>query len=252
MNVSDEELMAFVDGELDAERSERIRCEAESNADLARRIAAQEELRHRLRSAFEPTLQEEVPGRLRRALDRPDATHERLTVRRRRTSRNTWLGGLALAAGVVLGTALGPALFAIRGSGADIVSRGGQLTASGALERVLTNEVAVEIGGTDRVRLGVTFQARSGEYCRTFVTVRGDRDLAGLACRDDDAWRIDALQTVSPATGQADSYRQALSAIPPVVLAAAQEAMAGEAFDESAEAEARDRGWTVAKERAGQ
>ena len=64
MTVTDEELMAYVDGELDATRCESLRQEIAASADLSRRVAEQQALRDRLRHAFDRTLNEPVPARL--------------------------------------------------------------------------------------------------------------------------------------------------------------------------------------------
>ena len=64
MTVTDEELMAYVDGELDAARLESLRLEIAASADLSRRVAEQRALRDRLHRAFDPALHEPVPARL--------------------------------------------------------------------------------------------------------------------------------------------------------------------------------------------
>ena len=64
MTVTDEELMAYVDGELDAARLESLRQEIAASADLSRRVAEQRALRDRLHRAFDPALHEPVPARL--------------------------------------------------------------------------------------------------------------------------------------------------------------------------------------------
>ena len=52
MTVTDEELMAYVDGELDAARLESLRLEIAASADLSRRVAEQRALRNRLLPAL--------------------------------------------------------------------------------------------------------------------------------------------------------------------------------------------------------
>ena len=109
MTVTDEELMAYVDGELDAARLESLRLEIAASADLSRRVAEQRALRDRLHRAFDPALHEPVPARLTELTVRARVV-EFGSSTRRRPSRVAWLSGLALAAGIVLGIALGPAL----------------------------------------------------------------------------------------------------------------------------------------------
>jgi anti-sigma factor RsiW len=242
MTVTDEELMAYVDGELDAARSESLRQQIAASADLTRRVADQQALRDRLRHAFDRTLTEPVPSRLtdlalnERVIDFALAT-------RKRPSRTAWLSGLALAAGVVLGIALGPELLQLARDEPDVVASGAGIAAGGALDGALSRRLASEQSASDPIRLGVSFIAHSGEYCRTFTAQHGNDALAGLACRQGATWRIDVLQSVPIARGDAAGYRQAATSLPPLVLQAAEASMVGDALDARGEAEARDRLW---------
>jgi hypothetical protein len=64
-----------------------------------------------------------------------------------------------------------------------------------------------------------------------------------MACQQGDAWRIDALQSVTIAAGDSEGYRQAATSLPPLILQAAEVAMAGEPLDAIGEAAARDHHW---------
>lgn len=244
MTVTDEELMAYVDGELDAARSEALRQEITASVDLSRRVAEQQALRDRLRRAFDSALDEPVPARLTELTARARVV-EFGSSARRRPSRVAWLSGLALAAGIVLGIALGPALLQLARESPEIVARGADVAAGGALADALSRRLASEQSASDAIRLGVSFRAKSGEYCRTFISRRGDGALAGMACRRGAAWRIDALQSVAIVPENAKGYRQAATALPPLILRAAEESMAGEPLDAVGEAQARDQNWTM-------
>ena len=239
MTVSDEELMAYVDGELDAARVESLRLEIAASADLSRRVAEQLELRARLRRAFNPALDEPVPARLTELTVRARVVELGSSTRRRPT-RVAWLSGLALAAGIVLGIAL-PQLAR---ESPEIVASGADVAAGGALADTLSRRLASEQSASDPIRLGVSFVATSGEYCRTFISRRRDSALAGMACRQGAAWRIDALQAVTIVPEVSDGYRQAATSLPPLVLRAAEDSMAGDPLDAVGEAAARDHHWT--------
>jgi hypothetical protein len=242
MTVSDEELMAYVDGELDAARSESLRQEIAANADLRRRVAEQQALRERLRHAFDRTLEEPVPARLTELTVRARVVELGSSTRRRPT-RVAWLSGLALAAGIVLGIALGPALVKLAREQPDVIANGANVAAGGALADALSRRLASEPSASDPIRLGVSFVANSGEYCRTFISQHGDGALAGLACRQGAEWRIDALQSAPIVAGDSAGYRQAATSLPPLVRQAAEASMAGDALDARGEAAARDRQW---------
>lgn len=242
MTVTDEELMAYVDGELDAAHSESLRQEIAASADLSRRFAEQQALRDRLRRAFDPALDEPMPARLTGLTARARVV-EFGSSARRRPSRVAWLSGLALAAGIVLGMALGPALLQLARESPEIVARGADVAADGALADALSRRLASEQSASDPIRIVVSFLARSGEYCRTFVSQHDDGALAGIACRQGATWRIDALQSVTTVLEDASGYRQAATSLPPLVLRAAEDSMAGEPLDAVGEAEARDQNW---------
>ena len=64
MTISDEQVMAYVDGELDAQTRNEVERAMESDPEVARRVARQRALRNKLRAAFNDVLNEPVPDRL--------------------------------------------------------------------------------------------------------------------------------------------------------------------------------------------
>ena len=78
----------------------------------------------------------------------------------------------------------------------------------------------------------LSFRDKTGRLCRSFDTAR----LAGIACRDDDGWRLRlALQT-------GDGNRSG-SSESPFVGQAIDAMIAGDPLDAGEERAARDRGW---------
>jgi hypothetical protein len=183
-----------------------------------------------------------VPLRLADATGR-DRVVDIASASRRRPPQRPWLSGLALAAGVVLGVALGPRLIELARDEPDLVASAAGVRAGGALAEALSRQLVSEQTDSDSIRLGVSFLARSSEYCRTFVTRRGGEALAGMACRQGPSWRIDALQSIPTAPGDSAGYRQAATSLPPLILGAAEAVMIGDALDARRETEARDYGW---------
>jgi hypothetical protein len=242
MTVTDEELMAYVDGELDEARCESLRQAIAASDELTRRVAEQRALRRQLRHVFDRTLDEPVPLRLADATGR-DRVVDIASASRRRPPQRPWLSGLALAAGVVLGIAIGPVLHELARSEPDLVASAAGVRAGGALAEALSRQLASEQTGSEPIRLGVSFLARSGEYCRTFVARRGSEALAGMACRQGSTWQINALQSTIIAPGDSAGYRQAATPLPPLILEAAEAMMVGDALDARREAEARNHGW---------
>jgi anti-sigma factor RsiW len=243
MSFSDETLMAYADGELDAATRAQIEAALATDADLAQRIARQRQLRTRLQAAFDPVLEEPLPPRLLESAQRfPGAGRADNAVPLRRTpaSRWSWSQWGAMAASLLLGALVAGLLLAP--TGGPLITRDGQMLAGGTLARALTVQLAGRQPPDAPVQIGVSFRARSGLYCRSFV-LRDRMALAGLACRAQGAWQVQMLAAVAapPGTG---AYRSAGSAMPPALAQSIDALIAGEPLDAQAEAAARERGWT--------
>lgn len=247
MTISDEKLMAYVDGELDGETRAEVESAAAADAELARRIERQRSLRQRLHAAYDPILEAPLPARLLAAVRGAPAgppAAKVIPLRRTQTSpapRWSMREWTAIAASLIVGALVSALALHTLESG-PVSSRGGQLIARGALARALSTELASRQPPDAPVAIGVTFLSHSGDYCRTF-SMRGPSGLAGLACHDQGAWKLVALARSESAASTAGSYRPAASSIPQSVLDAASAAIAGDALDARAEAAAQASGW---------
>jgi len=232
MSVDDEKLMAYIDGELDALELGRVEAALADEESLRARLEAQRRLRDRLVAHYDPVAEEAVPARFRRMLD-PSVVDLAEARRQRSPSRLTWQSLTALAATLVLGLVLGDQ---IPRKADSVRSEHGGLYADGDLAHQLDTQLASSPTVGVATRVGVSFARADGRYCRTF---HGPA-LAGLACRDGEQWR---LVLTAPGAGESQAeYRQVASGNA-LVLQAAQEMMAGEPLDATAERRARDSGW---------
>jgi len=229
----EERIAAYVDGELTDEARATLEREASIDPALAARIAREQGLRMRLTRAFEPVLAEPIPERLQAAVSAAVTIGEPA----RRAARFTVPQWGALAASLLLGVIVGAKFL---GGDPMLTTSGAGLTAGGALESALTSQLPARAAGRDAVIVGLTFKARSGEFCRTF-TARTREPFAGLACRDSERWRIDALAAMPPVAG--GDVRAAGSALPSEILAHVTDRIEGEPLDAEAEADAQARGW---------
>lgn len=245
MMITNEELMAFVDGELEAGRVEAVQHAIEADPELARRVAEQRALRDRLRGALDRVLEEPVPPRLKDLTARDRVIDFRAARMGQRHS--AWYGGLGLAAGVALGIALAPALLRTTRPEADVITMGSTIIAGGGLANALSQQLASEQTSLAPVQIGISFAATSGEYCRTFVTRGQSGSVTGMACRRGTRWAIDALQSEATGAAAAGDYRQAATTLPPVIAQAAETVIDGEPLDAPAEAAARASGWRSAR-----
>lgn len=234
----DETLMRRVDGELTAQQGAAIDAAAANDPALAGRLAALRSLRALTLQAFpaeadprDDALTALIAGPAPTAARGPSWTY-RLKAAFAPALLPVW--GAGVAAAFLLGLMVG-------GPGEPpgfVVGPQGQI-ADATLTRVLDRRLAGEGADAGGRSVGLTFRDNGGRWCRTFSA--GEAGVAGLACRQDDRWAVQALAPFT-ATGP-DAIRTASADIPAAVLAAVDAAQAGDTLDPAAEASARDGGW---------
>jgi len=245
MTISDETLMAYVDGELSAEERMRLAALIEQDAQLQARVARQERVHEALRAAFDPALRQPVPERLEKAAM---TTAPSLRWRAAQGVKQ-FLAGIelralpssaVLASTLLLGVAIGLLFTLFQGGSGLVRSDGRALIAQGALAEALSQRLATDNSAAGP-RVGVTFRSRNGHVCRTFETGSTTDNLAGIACREPGGWAVTTLTRIAPATQQ--HYELAGAGMPAVVRGALGEMIEGEPFDAAEERRAREAGW---------
>lgn len=122
--------------------------------------------RQRLAAAFDPVLDEPVPGHLRALLaPAPAPVLDLAAARARRRSLPTWAAWGGMAATLVLGTLLGTRLAPPATPSAAGL---GDLVATGDVAQALEQRLAGDTPGAVAVQL--SFKDRGGRYCRSFTT----------------------------------------------------------------------------------
>jgi hypothetical protein len=243
MNLTDETLAAYADGELDEATRASIEAHMRADPEIAGRVAAHQALRMRVSAAFNPVLAEPVPERLA-ALTRASSTGAgqviELRPKRPAARQWSWTQWGAMAASFILGAiVLRLALHDF--GGAPVSVRDGRLVASGVLASALSQQLASAPPTNAEVQIGVSFRSRASQYCRAFV-LEESSPLAGVACRAGSDWQLKVLAPAALAAGSG-AYRQAASALPAAVRAEIDAQIAGEPLDANAERVARDRNW---------
>jgi anti-sigma factor RsiW len=247
MSFSDETLMAYADGELAPALAAEVEQAMRTDPAVEAAVRRHRLLRADVFAAFAGVLDEPVPERLQPAASAPVADAGGATVHslaERRAARQAavrpapaWPRWGALAASLAVGVLAGALGWqALDGRQGPFARQDGALVAQGELADALSRRLAAEPAGSDAMRLGVSFQARDGAYCRSFMLGA----TAGLACRENGQWRIPLLAEGEKEGG---AYRQAGSAMPAAVLDAIDGRIAGSTLDAAAERAARDRGW---------
>ena len=148
------------------------------------------------------------------------------------------------AASLVVGLGVGFLLW--RDGGGTFVQRpDGSLLASRSLSRALSSQLTADASASSAVQMGLSYRAKSGDYCRTFQ-LQGAASRTGLACHRGSDWQIQML-TPSVATGSdTQNLRTAASPLPPEILHHIESEIDGDPLDHAAEGRARDQGWREA------
>jgi hypothetical protein len=268
VKIGEKALLAWLDGELDEAGAQEVEQAVRADEALMDRAEAHFVTMMQIRSAFAPLLEapfpdgaaivapipaqpeaiapEEEPPVARTSPARPSLAAGALRSIRNhgaalaRSGLRRWIA-LALAAllGVVLGWLIfrsSPTTPIAESSGAIPVESGiirdhdGTLVAAGTLADALENGHENDISAP--VRIALSFRDKAGRICRSFDTAR----LAGIACRDEDGWRLRlALQ-------RSDSAKSS-SSESPFVGQAVDAMIAGDPLDAGEEQAARANGW---------
>lgn len=245
MKFSDELLIAFVNGELAEPARAAVERALRADPAIAARVA---QLRARRSRAYGVVAGGRDSGGHAHAHDTPGGAkvvHLDMVRAARSgalppvpaakpvwTLRHWSAVAAALAAGVLAG-GFGWHVWQGEAELASLSGAEGALVAQGHLASALSAQLASP-GPSGRVRIGISFLAKDGSYCRSFVM----DTTAGLACRDGGRWKVPVL-----AQGAAGAAWMDGSGLPPAVLDAIDERIAGAPLSAAAERAAHARGW---------
>ena len=234
MSVTPELLEAYADGELGADEAHAVEAALARDPALQARLNAMRAVGDRLQAHFAEQAKEPLPEHWQAMIAAAASEGDKVvSVDAARNARRLplWGAGMAIAASLVLGVALGTQL----GGSGPLEIGNGRIAASAQLAAALDTQLAADQEGAE-ISMLASFERDGGGYCRVFSSP----DYAGLACREPDAWRIERLVPGTPsATGQ---YQQAGSPLAGL-LAEAQDMSTGEALDTEGEAAAQAKGW---------
>jgi hypothetical protein len=237
MRIPDETLMAFADGELEASARAAVETAMREDPEIEKRVAEHRALRQRIEKAYAIELSEAIPERLVMAANRaPRAAAAR-------PRKSWWQPAAAIAASLIIGFGLGYGGW-YPSSSPLVRGAGGALVASGDLARALSHQLAAEQSPAADTRIGISFLAKSGDYCRTF-SLSGSTSASGLACHHGQEWQVQTLSQVVGVAEDNAAYRAAGSELSPAVVTAVEQQISGEPLDPAAESAARSKDWTA-------
>ena len=239
-DFSDETLVAFADGELDAATETALKAALDRDPALAKRLAVFRATRIVLKTAFGPIEREAVPDHLTRFVMTNGKAHPQ---QRARPIRPAFRLALPMAAALA---------FIIAGAGGFWMgTRSGSLPGSGTLaaaavaepelQRMLaaapdgTARTWKESGHSGEITLRATYRTRAG-ICRSFSlsgTAGAGSVIGGVACIGPSGWQTQVVGlgrltdgSITPASGAgqtADAFLDRVEAEDPLNAAAVQD-----------------------------
>ena len=184
MDLNDELLCAYMDGELERGELERVAQALERDAGARLRLARMQTSDARLRAEIPLAVHQESDSLARRILETERAPKGAPRARR----FASWTSGLAIAAGLG-GVALGY-LLSQAGSAETRLALGGFAQGSllTALEHAQSGGTLAQ--GADGATMILTVEAQDGRYCRLFRLREHGSAGEGVACREGGDWRV--------------------------------------------------------------
>jgi hypothetical protein len=233
--VTDEQLFAWLDGELNEEEARRIEAEVAADPELTRLAEQHRAMQARLTAAFGTVAAAPVPDRLLAAVREEPSNVVDFEAARGQRQPIRWAPvhwaamAATLAIGVIGGTMVP------REANGPIEVAGSNIYAAAALDSALDRQLA-SAPASAGPRIGMTFRDHNGRICRTFTDVR----TSGLACRDGGRWQMRGM--FAAPEGQASEFRMA-AGMDPNLATLVDSTIKGDAFDAAQEKAARDKDW---------
>ena len=241
MKFPPETLMAYADGELDAQTRRAIEAEMAVDPQVAQEVERHRAMRAEVGGAFAGVLDEPVPDRLLRA-----ATENRQRTPERARSdsarrRWSWPEWTSIAASLLIGVLAGRAMLQPeRESRLVVAESDGRVIAGGALAQALSEQLSSQDRHRDRHRPELSAQDPASTAAPSARAPRTRWSASPAAMPRPGASTCSRRRLVREAGGD---YRMASTQLPAPVVQAIAERMQGEALDADEEAIARQRRW---------
>lgn len=238
MTVSPETLLAFADGELSSEEAKKIEAEIANDPSLAAHVEIHRALKARLHDTPQPPdagADDDQPE------PAPKPAHRYAEGSSAPRSKSSLVPVGAMAVGVVLGAMLWSSFTPV----GDIRTENGTVLAGGTLARALSMVVGTDKNGAAfyPAEIGESFFSNDGVFCRNFKTGQPDKGgLSGIACRENEEWRIKVLAQAQTPQGQTSNKE---SPLPQAVREMLNDLMVGAPLDAEGERAARAQSWLV-------
>lgn len=194
MTFDDETLMAFADGELDAERSRELETALESDDALVDRLAVFIDSRRLVADALGPLIDEPVPAALLASVEslvedanRDIASMGTVTPFRPKPERPQLARWLAPMAAGLVAVASGLAGYGLGRSDSPSGPETIGLIETALASAASGQDMRLDETGTV-LRIIATFEDGQGELCREYELRESGKHTIAVACRLDDGW----------------------------------------------------------------
>lgn len=227
-NIDEATIIAWIDGELGEQDSERVAATIAADPALAAIAERHRRMQARFAAAFGPIADEPVAAPAAAPVISLAAVRAERAAATRRPSPAWHMWSGAIAASLVIGVLLGHQLGGPRGVG----DSKNALALSGPMAKALDRQLSGEAGA---VRVALSFRDRDDHLCRSFS---GD-NVSGVACHEGGEWQL-RYGKPTPAETRTD-YRMAGTDLDKSQVIDAM--IAGDPLDREAEVKARTSGW---------
>lgn len=240
---SDEQLSAFLDGELPANEMDALSREVEADKELAARLDRLSEANVAYVAAVGSIDDAPMSTGLKAAMAAGPAA--KVIQFRPRNIGAFVMEHRAIAAALVCAAAVWSVFSTMRPAGDVPPDSQGYIAAASPLHRMLEetpSSVPVKLPGGVEATPRLTFATAAGSFCRQYRLQSATGSSEAIACREDDGWRIEVAVFGAPGANPGD-FQTAAGSASQTLDAFIDRAIAGEPLDAEQESDAIDRGW---------
>lgn len=259
MKFTEEQLSAYLDGELPDKLMAAIKTAITKDPKIAGRVSALDMANQSIKAAYGDISEEPIPAEILALLGDKAVPIKRATMnnvvpfraRLSTFSASKWAAPLAASLAMMIGLTVGRGtLVAPDNNGALFAQLTGTITTSSPLYDILeTRPSAVEVrfdNGEDiAIKPTLTFQTVDGQYCREFQAQSEASALRGVACRSKTNWKILTLNQAERYAGE--GYQTASGTSAEIVNQVIDTIIFGDPLSGEDENKLIARGWKAAK-----
>ena len=240
---SDEQLSAFLDGELPANEMDALSREVEADKELAARLERLGGANEAYVAAVGSIDGQPLSAGLEAAMAAPPTA--KIIPFRPKAIGAFVMEHRAIAAALVCAAAVWSVFSTTRSPVEALQDSQGYIVAASPLHDVLEatpSSVQVKLPGGVEAMPRLTFVTASGDVCRQYRLESATGGSEAIACRRDDRWRVEVAVFGAPGAAPGD-FQTAAGSSSETLDAFVDRAIEGEPLDAQQEADAIESGW---------